>query len=185
MFHEQLLCKLLTFQTARNQLMSFLLMPGVMFLLMLSTATPSTCVSSVQVATEWLFSVPQDVLDKHVSSDPNTPTHDEDRHQEKPVEEKRVTAPRRVPLQACHSGSPSIIQCNPGSFMFQRADKSRSPFTHWLQHTHTVMHYARRLETHQRLACRSSRWSQWLLLPGELSWHAPAHSCSVTRSSNA
>ncbi|KAK9818463.1 hypothetical protein WJX74_005654 [Apatococcus lobatus] len=53
----------------------------------------------VEVATEWLFSVPQDVLDKHVSSDPNTPTHDEDKHQEKPAEEKRVTAPRRVPLQ--------------------------------------------------------------------------------------
>ena len=56
------------------------------------------CHIHLQVATEWLFSVPQDVLEKHVSSDPNTPTHDEERHHEKPVEEKRVLAPRRVPL---------------------------------------------------------------------------------------
>lgn len=53
---------------------------------------------AVQVATEWLFSVPDTVLEKHLASDPNTPTGEvgEDKK-----EEARVLLPRRVALQVC------------------------------------------------------------------------------------
>lgn len=48
----------------------------------------------VQVATEWLFSVPDHILEKHLGSDPNTPTGEVDLG-----EENRILAPRRVTLQ--------------------------------------------------------------------------------------
>lgn len=49
---------------------------------------------SGQVATEWLFSVPDHVLEKHLASDPSTPTGELDA-----PEDHRVCMPRRVPLQ--------------------------------------------------------------------------------------
>ncbi|KAK9819719.1 hypothetical protein WJX72_001643 [[Myrmecia] bisecta] len=49
----------------------------------------------VEVATEWLFSVPEHVLEKHLASDPNTPTSEAEH-----PEDTRVLAPRRVPLLA-------------------------------------------------------------------------------------
>lgn len=48
-----------------------------------------------QVATEWLFSVPDHVLERHLSSDPSTPTAGGDDS----AEDHRISAPRRVPLQ--------------------------------------------------------------------------------------
>lgn len=53
--------------------------------------------ANVQVATEWLFSVPDHVLEKHLASDPSTPTGEVDA-----AEDHRVCVPRRVPLQVCH-----------------------------------------------------------------------------------
>ena len=47
-----------------------------------------------QVATEWLFSVPDHILEKHLGSDPNTPTGEVDLE-----EDNRILAPRRVTLQ--------------------------------------------------------------------------------------
>ena len=49
----------------------------------------------VEVATEWLFSVPDHVLEKHLASEPNTPV---EAAQQNP-EDTRVLVPRRVPLQ--------------------------------------------------------------------------------------
>ena len=49
----------------------------------------------VEVATEWLFSVPDHVLEKHLASEPNTPV---EAAQQNP-EDTRVLLPRRVPLQ--------------------------------------------------------------------------------------
>ena len=51
----------------------------------------------VEVATEWLFSVPDHVLEKHLASEPNTPV---EAAQQNP-EDTRVLLPRRVPLQVC------------------------------------------------------------------------------------
>lgn len=51
----------------------------------------------VEVATEWLFSVPDHVLEKHLASEPNTPV---EAAQQSP-EDTRVLVPRRVPLQVC------------------------------------------------------------------------------------
>ena len=48
----------------------------------------------LQVATEWLFSVPEHVLEKHLGSDPSTPTADADTSDEV----KRSYAPRRSTL---------------------------------------------------------------------------------------
>ncbi len=48
----------------------------------------------LQVATEWLFSVPDHILHKHLASDPNTPVAEVST-----PEDHRVFAPRRVPLQ--------------------------------------------------------------------------------------
>ena len=52
-------------------------------------------VQRAQVATEWLFSVPEHVLERHLAPDPNTPTGEADGG-----EAARVLLPRRVPLQA-------------------------------------------------------------------------------------
>ena len=49
----------------------------------------------VEVATEWLFSVPDHVLEKHLASEPNTPVEAAAQN----PEDHRVTLPRRVPLQ--------------------------------------------------------------------------------------
>ncbi len=49
-----------------------------------------------QVATEWLFSVPEHVLERHLAPDPNTPTGEADGG------DARVLLPRRVPLQVLH-----------------------------------------------------------------------------------
>ena len=49
----------------------------------------------VEVATEWLFSVPDHVLEKHLASEPNTPV---EATQQSP-DDTRVLVPRRVPLQ--------------------------------------------------------------------------------------
>ena len=46
------------------------------------------------MATEWLFSVPEHVLEKHLGSDPSTPTADADTSDEV----KRSYAPRRSTL---------------------------------------------------------------------------------------
>lgn len=51
----------------------------------------------VEVATEWLFSVPDHVLEKHLASEPNTPV---EATQQSP-EDTRVLVPRRVPMQVC------------------------------------------------------------------------------------
>ena len=48
----------------------------------------------VQVATEWLFSVPDHILHKHLASDPNTPVAEV-----ASPEDHRVFTPRRVRLQ--------------------------------------------------------------------------------------
>ena len=48
----------------------------------------------MQVATEWLFSVPEHVLEKHLGSDPNTPTAEG----ESSDEARRSYAPRRSTL---------------------------------------------------------------------------------------
>lgn len=52
----------------------------------------------VEVATEWLFSVPDHVLEKHLASEPNTPVEAAALN----PEDHRVTLPRRVPLQVSH-----------------------------------------------------------------------------------
>ena len=49
----------------------------------------------VEVATEWLFSVPDHVLEKHLGSEPNTPVELQVTSQE----DQRVLLPRRAPLQ--------------------------------------------------------------------------------------
>ena len=49
----------------------------------------------VEVATEWLFSVPDHVLEKHLGSEPNTPVELPGTSQE----DQRVLLPRRAPLQ--------------------------------------------------------------------------------------
>ena len=51
----------------------------------------------VEVATEWLFSVPDHVLEKHLASEPNTPVEAAAQN----PEDHRVMLPRRVPLQVC------------------------------------------------------------------------------------
>ncbi|CAL8460747.1 g278 [Coccomyxa elongata] len=48
---------------------------------------------------EWLFSVPDHVLEKHLASDPSTPTGETDA-----PEDHRVCVPRRVPLQGHLTG---------------------------------------------------------------------------------
>ena len=48
----------------------------------------------VEVAAEWLFSVPDHVLEKHLASEPNTPVEAAQN-----PEDHRVMLPRRVPLQ--------------------------------------------------------------------------------------
>lgn len=48
----------------------------------------------LQVATEWLFSIPEDALLKHLTTDPNSPTSEE-----APTDDLRVLVPRRVPLK--------------------------------------------------------------------------------------
>ena len=59
---------------------------------------------SRQVATEWLFSVPDHVLEKHLASDPSTPTGEIDA-----PEDHRVCVPRRVPLQVGSSARPGVV----------------------------------------------------------------------------
>ena len=64
----------------------------------------------VEVATEWLFSVPDHVLEKHLASEPNTPV---EAAQQNP-EDTRVLLPRRVPLQvshACRGADPCLTLC--------------------------------------------------------------------------
>lgn len=51
----------------------------------------------VEVAAEWLFSVPDHVLEKHLASEPNTPVEAAAQN----PEDHRVMLPRRVPLQVC------------------------------------------------------------------------------------
>ena len=53
----------------------------------------------VEVATEWLFSVPDHVLEKHLASEPNTPVEATQQNSE----DTRVLLPRRVPLQVQQS----------------------------------------------------------------------------------
>ena len=57
---------------------------------------------AAQVATEWLFSVPEHVLERHLAPDPNTPTGEADGG-----EAARVLLPRRVPLQV---GSRGVLE---------------------------------------------------------------------------
>jgi len=58
----------------------------------------------VEVATEWLFSVPADVLETHLSGDPETPTASLDCVAGCTAEgSSNVTLPRRVPLQGVRS----------------------------------------------------------------------------------
>jgi hypothetical protein len=52
------------------------------------------------VATEWLFSVPEHVLEKHLAAEPGTPTAHAPGDGPDTPEDQRVTLPRRVPLQA-------------------------------------------------------------------------------------
>ena len=61
----------------------------------------------VEVATEWLFSVPDHVLEKHLASEPNTPV---EAAQQSP-EDTRVLLPRRVPLQVCPFACLSCTHC--------------------------------------------------------------------------
>lgn len=64
----------------------------------------------VEVATEWLFSVPDHVLEKHLASEPNTPV---EAAQQNP-EDTRVLLPRRVPLQVscgCRVANPCLTLC--------------------------------------------------------------------------
>ena len=65
----------------------------------------------VEVATEWLFSVPDHVLEKHLASEPNTPVEAAAQN----PEDHRVMLPRRVPLQVsnhlCWSASCHLIFC--------------------------------------------------------------------------
>ena len=51
----------------------------------------------LQVATEWLYSVPEHLLDKHLGNEPSTPTTEIEQQPEDP---RRSLTPRRVPLQA-------------------------------------------------------------------------------------
>lgn len=50
----------------------------------------------MQVATEWLYSVPEHLLDKHLGNEPITPTTEQE---QQPEDSKRSLIPRRVPLQ--------------------------------------------------------------------------------------
>ena len=65
----------------------------------------------VEVATEWLFSVPDHVLEKHLASEPNTPVEAAAQN----PEDHRVMLPRRVPLQVsnhlCGCVSSYLIHC--------------------------------------------------------------------------
>ena len=65
----------------------------------------------VEVATEWLFSVPDHVLEKHLASEPNTPVEAAAQN----PEDHRVMLPRRVPLQVsnhlCCCASSDLIHC--------------------------------------------------------------------------
>ena len=64
----------------------------------------------MQVATEWLFSVPEQVLEKHLGSDPNTPTAEGDSTDDS----RRSFAPRRSTLNvSCLEGK--ILSCMHGS----------------------------------------------------------------------
>ena len=67
----------------------------------------------LQVATEWLFSVPEHVLEKHLGSDPSTPTADADTSDEV----KRSYAPRRstlnVSLGCLHTAACSSLVAVP------------------------------------------------------------------------
>lgn len=49
-----------------------------------------------QVATEWLYSVPEHVLEKHLGNEPSTPTSEAEQQLE---DSRRSLVPRRVPLQ--------------------------------------------------------------------------------------
>ena len=64
----------------------------------------------VEVATEWLFSVPDHVLEKHLASEPNTPVEAAAQN----PEDHRVMLPRRVPLQVSNAFHPSqnnVVTC--------------------------------------------------------------------------
>ena len=50
----------------------------------------------MQVATEWLYSVPEHVLDKHLGNEPSTPTQEAEVAPEDP---RRCITPKRVALQ--------------------------------------------------------------------------------------
>ena len=56
---------------------------------------------ALQVATEWLFSVPDHILHKHLASDPNTPVAEVSS-----PEDHRVCGPRRIPLQVNPTRTP-------------------------------------------------------------------------------
>ena len=58
---------------------------------------------ALQVATEWLFSVPDHILHKHLASDPNTPVAEVST-----PEDHRVCAPRRVALQVHRAPIPAL-----------------------------------------------------------------------------
>lgn len=63
----------------------------------------------VEVATEWLFSVPQDVLETHLAGEPGTPQEDMGTMHE----DDRVLVPKRVPLQVWAGGEAAV--CMDGS----------------------------------------------------------------------
>ena len=60
----------------------------------------------VQVATEWLFSVPEAVLEKHLGSDPNTPTAEGDSTDDS----RRSYAPRRSTLNVSRTAVQRLCQ---------------------------------------------------------------------------
>ena len=60
----------------------------------LAGCAPQAGHALMQVATEWLFSVPDHILHKHLASDPNTPVAEV-----ASPEDHRVFTPRRVRLQ--------------------------------------------------------------------------------------
>ena len=62
----------------------------------------------VEVATEWLFSVPEQVLNKHLGGEPSTPTNDV---------EPAVDDARRYLL--CLHGTPRAWLCQHGHFVVQ------------------------------------------------------------------
>ena len=62
-----------------------------------ASCDPSTSLACLhQVATEWLYSVPEHVLEKHLGNEPSTPTHEAEQQSDDP---RRSLIPRRVPLQ--------------------------------------------------------------------------------------